>query len=91
MTLFDHRRLTNAVLKLDIDGLRRGIYSDKYFENIVGVMQGARAASYTYSGLHPRALPLIYTVWTLAISKSKRRFLPGARRMRWSPGWMRRW
>ncbi|MBI1259829.1 MAG: nicotinate phosphoribosyltransferase [Chloroflexi bacterium] len=58
MTLFDHRRLTNAVLNLDMDGLRRGTYSDKYFENIVGVMQGARAAGYTYSGGHPRALPV---------------------------------
>ncbi|MFN8563321.1 MAG: nicotinate phosphoribosyltransferase [Anaerolineae bacterium] len=56
MTLFDHRRLTNAVMKLDVDGFRRGIYSDKYFENIVGVMNGARAAGYTYSGSHPRDL-----------------------------------
>ncbi len=57
MTLFDHRRLTNDVMKLDIEGLRRGIYSDKYFENIVGVMEGARAAGYTFSGTRPRDLP----------------------------------
>src|SRR4051794_3202551 len=56
MTVFDHRRLTNAAMKLDMDGLRRGTYSDKYFENIVGVMQGARAAGYTYSGVRPRPL-----------------------------------
>ncbi|HVU11531.1 MAG TPA: hypothetical protein VHD90_09645 [Phototrophicaceae bacterium] len=54
MTLFDGRRLTNAVMKFDIDGLRRGYYSDKYFENIVGVMEGARAAGYTFAGAHPR-------------------------------------
>ncbi len=57
MTLFDERRLTNDVMRLDIDGLRRGLYSDKYFENIVGVMQGIRAAGYTYSGASARALP----------------------------------
>jgi nicotinate phosphoribosyltransferase len=58
MTLFDHQRLTNAVMKLDLDGLRRGYYSDKYFDNVSGVMDGARAAGYTYSGSHPRTLPV---------------------------------
>lgn len=57
MTLFDHRRLTNDVMHLDIENLRRGYYSDKYFENIVGVMQGAQASGYTFAGAHPRALP----------------------------------
>jgi nicotinate phosphoribosyltransferase len=57
MTLFDQRRLTNDVMKLDFDGLRRGYYSDKYFENIVGVMRGAHAAGYTYAGTHGRQLP----------------------------------
>ncbi|MEP7293198.1 MAG: nicotinate phosphoribosyltransferase [Chloroflexota bacterium] len=57
MTLFDHRRLTNAAMKLDIEGLRRGIYSDKYFENIVGVMQGARETGYRYAGSHGRDVP----------------------------------
>ena len=57
MTLFDHRRLTNDVMKLDFAGLRRGYYSDKYFENIVGVMAGARSEGYMFSGVHPRPLP----------------------------------
>jgi nicotinate phosphoribosyltransferase len=56
MTLFDGRRLTNDVMTLDIDGLRRGYYSDKYFENIVGVMAGAHASGYTFAGAHPRDL-----------------------------------
>ncbi len=57
MTLFDHQRLTNDVMKLDIEKLRQGYYSDKYFENIVGVMRGASAAGYRYAGSRPRALP----------------------------------
>src|SRR3954447_25939363 len=56
MTLFDHRRLTNAVMQLDIERLRRGDYSDKYFENIVGVMEGARSEGYTFAGQRPRLL-----------------------------------
>ena len=41
MTIFDHVRLASSLFKLDVDGLRRGYYSDKYFENIVQVLRGA--------------------------------------------------
>ena len=34
MTVFDRKRLTNEVFKLDVERMRRGWYSDKYFENI---------------------------------------------------------
>lgn len=57
MTYFDHQRLTNATFKLDIDGLRRGYYADKYFENVVKVLEGARAAGYNFDGTHARKLP----------------------------------
>jgi len=57
MTIFDHRRLPSSLLKLDIEGLRRGYYSDKYFENIVQVLEGAHAAGNTFAGKSPRALP----------------------------------
>jgi nicotinate phosphoribosyltransferase len=43
--------------KLDINGLRRGYYSDKYFENIAHVLEAARNAGYTFSGASPRDLP----------------------------------
>ena len=56
MTTFDHLCLSSSRLKLDVDGLRRGYYSDKYFENIVQVLQGAKAAGYTFSGTSPRTL-----------------------------------
>src|SRR5689334_11091914 len=56
MTIFDSVRLSPSLFKLDIDGLRRGYYSDKYFENIVQVLQGAKAAGYTFAGESPREL-----------------------------------
>lgn len=57
MTVFDHQRLTNAILGLDVEGLRRGDYSDAYFENVVRVLAGAQAAGYTFDGHSPRTLP----------------------------------
>jgi len=56
--VLDRVRLTTSLLKLDIDGLRRGIYSDKYFENIVQVLQWAKEAGYTFKGNSPRDLPV---------------------------------
>jgi len=53
MTIFDKRRLTNATFKLDVDRMRRGWYSDKYFENIGAMLHELTAAGYTYSGQAP--------------------------------------
>lgn len=50
MTLFDHKRLTNATLRLDIDHVRRGFYSDRYFENVEHVLRSASAESYRCGG-----------------------------------------
>jgi nicotinate phosphoribosyltransferase len=57
MTVFDHGRLSNSILRLDVEGLRRGDYSDKYFENVVRVLEGASAAGYKFAGYSPRNLP----------------------------------
>src|SRR5262249_61536352 len=38
MSIFDHKRLTNDTFKLDAERMRAGWYSDKYFENIVGML-----------------------------------------------------
>jgi nicotinate phosphoribosyltransferase len=54
MTLFNHQRLTNATFKLDVDRMRQGWYSDKYFENIGAMLHELAAAGYTYSGQAPR-------------------------------------
>ncbi len=58
MTLFDHQRLASSLFRLDVDGLRRGYYSDKYFENIVQVLEGAKDAGYVFAGTSPRDLPV---------------------------------
>jgi nicotinate phosphoribosyltransferase len=53
MTVLDQQRLTQATLALDIDGIRRGVYSDRYFANVVGVLDAAAASGYRYSGAYP--------------------------------------
>jgi nicotinate phosphoribosyltransferase len=54
MSVFDSRRLTNDTFKLDIERMRRGWYSDKYFENINRMLTALAAAGYTYDGSQPR-------------------------------------
>lgn len=58
MTVWNHRRLPISLLGLDVKGLRRGDYSDKYFENVVHVLEGAAASGYRFSGQSPRTLPV---------------------------------
>jgi nicotinate phosphoribosyltransferase len=51
MSIFDNQRLTNASFKLDIDRMRKGWYSDKYFTNISTMLTALAAQGYTYHGL----------------------------------------
>ena len=44
MTVFDHQR--NTRINMDFAGLRRGLYSDKYFANVVDVLRAAQASGY---------------------------------------------
>ena len=50
MSIFDGRRLTNETFKLDIERMRRGWYSDKYFENINRMLISLSKDGYSYSG-----------------------------------------
>ncbi len=50
MSIFDNKRLTNETFKLDIERMRRGWYSDKYFENINRMLTSLSLEGYTYSG-----------------------------------------
>ena len=50
MSIFDNKRLTNETFKLDIERMRRGWYSDKYFENIGRMLAVLAAEGYNYSG-----------------------------------------
>lgn len=50
MSIFDQTRLTNETFKLDIERMRRGWYSDKYFENIGRMLSALASEKYVYSG-----------------------------------------
>jgi nicotinate phosphoribosyltransferase len=39
MTVFNHQRIATQRMKLDIDGLRRGYYSDRYFVNSAHILE----------------------------------------------------
>lgn len=50
MSIFDKKRLTNETFKLDIERMRRGWYSDKYFENINRMLISLSKENYFYEG-----------------------------------------
>ena len=65
MSIFDNRRLRNETFKLDAERMRAGWYSDKYFENIVGMLTdlarrhyrfGGHSAQLTRVGVDPRTV-----------------------------------
>jgi len=53
MSVFDHTRLTNATFKLDVERMRKGWYTDKYFVNIAQILKVLSEQGYTYSGKDP--------------------------------------
>jgi nicotinate phosphoribosyltransferase len=59
MSIFDKKRLTNETFKLDIERMRRGWYSDKYFENINRMLIALAAEGYIYSGKNHNLPPAI--------------------------------
>ena len=48
MSIFDGKRLDNDTFKLDIDRMRRGWYTDKYFVNISAMLSALAAEGYRY-------------------------------------------
>jgi len=53
MSIFDRRRIPSSVFKLDIDRMRRGWYSDKYFLNIAATLAELAARGYRFGGTAP--------------------------------------
>ncbi len=53
MSIFNGHRLTNQVFKLDVERMRRGWYSDKYFENITATLAALAAEDYCFAGDSP--------------------------------------
>ena len=54
MSIFDGKRLTNDTFKLDAERMRSGWYSDKYFENIVGMLTNLAQRGYGFGGRSTR-------------------------------------
>jgi nicotinate phosphoribosyltransferase len=50
MSVFDRRRLPAPVFKLDVDRMRQGWYSDKYFINIARTLAELAAQGYRFGG-----------------------------------------
>jgi nicotinate phosphoribosyltransferase len=50
MSIFDQQRLDNTTFKLDIERMRKGWYSDKYFVNIATMLTALSKSGYTYQG-----------------------------------------
>jgi nicotinate phosphoribosyltransferase len=53
MSIFDHQRLTDTTFKLDIERMRQGWYTDKYFCNIAQMLSVLAEQRYIYSGKAP--------------------------------------
>ncbi|NLB95367.1 MAG: nicotinate phosphoribosyltransferase [Armatimonadetes bacterium] len=50
MSVFDRKRLPPETFKLDVERMRRGWYSDKYFANIVTLLTQLARHGYRYEG-----------------------------------------
>jgi nicotinate phosphoribosyltransferase len=57
MSLFNEKRLDNSTFKLDLERMRTGWYSDKYFPNVAMVLSTLAKEGYTYQG-HAGRLPV---------------------------------
>ncbi len=53
MSVFDGKRLPISTFKLDVERMRRGWYSDKYFYNIVAVLAELARQGYRFGGTSP--------------------------------------
>ncbi len=60
MSIFNGKRLTNKVFKLDAERMRAGWYSDKYFENVGRLLEALSQGGYVYNGKSPRPLPAAF-------------------------------
>lgn len=56
MSIFDRKRLTNNVFKLDVERMRKGWYSDKYFVNIAAMLSALDKEGYIFNGEIPEQL-----------------------------------
>ena len=57
MSIFDKKRLTDETFKLDIERMRDGWYTDKYFTNITIMLEQLAKENYHFSGNTNRLPP----------------------------------
>jgi len=50
MSIFDRQRLPDETFKLDVERMRRGWYTDKYFVNVSRILTDLAAQGYIYQG-----------------------------------------
>ncbi|HEU5370628.1 MAG TPA: hypothetical protein VFU69_19295 [Ktedonobacterales bacterium] len=53
MSIFDGKRLPTSIFKLDVERMRTGWYSDKYFYNIVALLADLAHMGYRFGGTAP--------------------------------------
>jgi len=53
MSVFNGKRLPVSTFKLDVERMRRGWYSDKYFYNIVAILTALAERGYRFGGTSP--------------------------------------
>ncbi|HEY7349231.1 MAG TPA: hypothetical protein VH599_13035 [Ktedonobacterales bacterium] len=53
MSIFDSKRLPTSIFKLDVERMRAGWYSDKYFYNIVALLADLARQGYRFGGISP--------------------------------------
>lgn len=58
MSIFDNRRIPVEAFKIDAERMREGWYSDKYFENIVGMLAALAERKYGFDGRSTRMMRL---------------------------------
>ena len=58
MSIFDKQRIQPENFKIDAERMRSGWYSDKYFENITGMLGDLARRGYRFSGYSARMAAL---------------------------------
>jgi nicotinate phosphoribosyltransferase len=54
MSIFDNQRIASSSFKIDAERMRSGWYSDKYFENITGMLTALAQRGYGFGGVSSR-------------------------------------
>lgn len=62
MSIFNNKRLTT--FDIDVEGIRQGLYADKYYANIAHMLETLNIQGYTFQGKSPRLPVMIGNIST---------------------------